>query len=202
MKRQAPTQTKGIKELHQKQGVYLFWAYERGFRHAQRGFSLIEMLVVISIIALILGVGTGVALRMNAEARRVQTREMMQGLLAVNDEYKKVRQSTAIGVDSGSSSSSAEQFVAASLTVPTCENIMLTALNSSSQAAFERTYKNGSIFDRWGTEIEYRSSNDGSGTGPSTGVSNSDLPISRDPFFASAGPDETFGTDDDITTRD
>lgn len=139
-------------------------------------------------------------MKMTAEARRVQTREMMQGLLAVNTEYKAIREGDEISVDSPSSDSSAKQFVAACKTITICEEIMLTALNSSQSSALDRIYKNDSIYDRWGTELEYRSRNDGSGTGPSTGVSNAKLPVSRDPFFASAGPDKTWGTEDDIDT--
>ncbi|MEM9346303.1 MAG: type II secretion system protein [Planctomycetota bacterium] len=188
-----------------KQGVHLFLVQKRRFCRQRYGFSLIEILVVVSLIALILAIGTAVALRANAEQRRDQTRQMMEALLAANDEYKAVRKSTAISHTGPTAGlSSAEQFVAACLEIQTCETIMLAALNSSTSTALDRIYKDNSIFDRWGTELEYRQSNDQSGNGPANQagdtVANNLLPRSRDPFFASAGPDKEWGTDDDITT--
>ncbi|MEO0477519.1 MAG: type II secretion system protein [Planctomycetota bacterium] len=193
---------KGETGMIQKPSVHSIWGRKRRLMRRQQGFSLIEILVVISIITLIIGVGTAVALKMTAEARKEQTRAMMEGLISANTEHKAVR-GAGIGV-SASGGSSASQFVTACLQVKTCEEIMLAAMNSSTQQAFERTYKNGSIFDRWGTELEYRSSNNQTGNGPANQagvtVANSALPLSRDPFFASAGPDKTWDTDDDITT--
>lgn len=171
--------------------------------------------MALSIIALLLGIGTAAALKMTAEARREQTRAMMEGLLSANDEYKAVRQGTSIshtGVFNGLTLSSAERFVASCLQIKTCEEIMMVALNSSTSQALERIYRNGnagsnsinSVYDRWGTELQYRQFNDQTGTGPANesgpGIANNLLPISRDPFFASAGPDKQWGTDDDITT--
>ncbi len=129
---------------------------------------------------------------------------MMKGLLAVNDEYKAIRGQGSISVNNSSGLSSAEQFVAACLQIGTCEDIMLAAISSSSGSELNRIYKDGntskSLFDRWGTELEYRWSNNQTGSGPVTGVDNAILPLSRDPFFASAGPDGEWDTDDDINT--
>ncbi len=201
--------------LVQKPSVHLFLGRKRRFTALRRGFSLIEILVVVSIIGLILGIGTAAALKMTAEARKEQTRAMMEGLLSANDEYKAVRQGSSIshtGPTAGLSST--EQFVQACLQIKTCEEIMMAALSSSSKAALERIYKDGggnalkSVYDRWGTEIEYRQSNDQTGVGPANekgdSIANNQFPLSRDPFFVSAGPDKVFGdnngTNDDITT--
>lgn len=178
---------------------------------------MIEILVVVSIIGLLVAIGATVAVRATIEGRKEQTRAMMEGLLSANDEYKAVRQGAAIshqGPFNGLTLSSTERFVASCLQIKTCEDIIISAMNSGSAEAFQRTYRNGggnatynSVYDRWGTEIEYRVRNDGSaGAGPAredgSTVDNSDLPVSRDPFFVSAGPDKDFGTDDDISTTD
>ena len=174
---------------------------------------------MISIIALIIGVGAAVALRVTSEARREQTRSMMKGLLSANEEFKAIRKGGSLDDSgkllNGDEVSSTEAFVATCRSIKTCEEIMMSALNSSTSQALERTLKdmdgNGydSIYDRWGTELEYRfnnNENDQNGAGPENEngdtVDNDLLPLSRDPFFASAGPDKTWGTDDDITTLD
>ena len=200
--------------MDQKPNVHCLAAQKRRFSRRRRGFSLIEILVVLSIIALLLGIGVVVALRMTTEARREQTRAMMEGLLSANDEYKAVRQGSSIshtGDFNGETLSSTERFIASCLQIKTCEEIMMNALNSSTSDSLDRIYRNGggsgnykSVYDRWGTELEYRQSNGQTGTGPAnesgSAVDNDKLPRSRDPFFASAGPDKEWGTDDDITT--
>lgn len=213
MRHNAPNDDQGEKEMDQKPSVHPLIAQKCRIARDRRGFSLIEILVALSIIALLLGIGTAAALKMTAEARREQTRAMMEGLLSANDEYKAVRQGASIshtGDFNGLTLSSAERFVASCLQIKTCEEIMMAALNSSTSQALERIYRNGggssykSVYDRWGTELQYRQFNDQTGTGPANesgaGIANNLLPISRDPFFASAGPDKQWGTDDDITT--
>ena len=206
MRHNAQNDDQGVIQMDQKPGVHCFEDQKRRSSRRRRGFSLIEILVVLSIIALLLSIGVVVALRMTTEARREQTRAMMEGLLSANDEYKAVRQGASISHTADGSLSSTENFVEACLEIKTCEEIMMVALNSSTSQGLERIYKNGSIFDRWGTELEYRQSNDQTGTGPANQngdtVDNDKLPRSRDPFFASAGPDKAWGTDDDITTTE
>lgn len=167
--------------------------------------------MAISVIALLISIGAVTAGRMLREARVEQNRAMMEGLLSANDEYKAVRQGPNIShTGPVANLSSTEQFVNACLQIKTCEAIMLSALNSGGPDAFARTFFDGngngqnSVYDRWGTEIEYRQQNNQMGVGPvneeGVAVSNADLPRSRDPFFASAGPDQIWGNDDDITT--
>lgn len=207
MQNRAPQRCKADSKTTQNLGVYSFFGKKRGFSPRCDGFSLIELLVVISIIGLVLGIGTAVALKMTTEARRTQTRAMMNGLLSANDQYKSVHGTEISHTEPIAGLSSTEQYVEACLTIKACEEIMMSALSSASSAALERTYKDGTVFDRWGTEIEYRTSNDPRSATPTPPanqagdtVANSVLPLSSDPFFASAGPDETWDTDDDITT--
>lgn len=183
-----------------------------------RAFSLIELLVVVGIIALILGIGAAAAVKITAEARKEQTKAMMNGLLGANEEFKAVRKEGNVNhtgnfpinwsdaANRGSSQSSSERFISAISTVQDAKTAMMAAINSGSEESIAEIFGDFDsdgfyeLRDRWGSEIEYRSANDGSGTGPVTNVDNRLLPLSRSPFFISRGPDKQFGTDDDITT--
>lgn len=162
------------------------------------GFTITELLVAISIIAVLLGIGATAGVKMYGSYHSEQVKAMMNGLLGANEEYKAVRgQGPAPDNDSGSSSQS---FVTAMNQVGTAEKMMVAAMNSSTGDAFEKTFRNNKIYDRWDTEIQYRTDNDGTGT--QSGVDNDKLPKSPFPFFVSAGPDGEFGTDDDISTTE
>ena len=107
--------------------------------------------------------------------------------------------------------SSSERFVMACAVSPTTLRMMKAAIGSAGEERAKLMYadKDGDgiheIYDLWGTQVEYRTSNDGKGNGPKTGIENRLLPISDRPFFISAGPDQTFGpgrdgVNDDIAT--
>lgn len=203
--------------IGQKQSVYLFNGSNQRFCGRRRGFSLIEILVVVSIIGLLVGIGTVAGVKMTVEARKEQTRAMMESLLAANDEYKAVTRGQSIA-ESGPvpgtifTIGGTERYIEVCSQIKSCDKIVKAALFSSSKEANERVLRDGnsngfkSVYDRWGTPIEYRSFNDQTGAladsplNDGNRVLNSLLPLSRDPFFASAGPDEEWGTDDDITT--
>lgn len=174
--------------------------------------------MVVSIIALLAGIGTAVGVKMNVEARRVQVRAMLDGLKGAQEEFLAKRQQGRInhtgsypinwGTLSGNPSlSSSERLVYGCKTIKAAEEMMMAALRSGPESSFDIIYQdkdnNGyyEVYDRWGTEIEYRSANGGNGTGPKTGVSNSLLPLTPGPVLVSAGPDKEFGTDDDIHTE-
>lgn len=186
-------------------------------RH-QAGFSLVELLVTIAIIVLLISIGAVVATKLVAQARLTEARTMLEALKGVNEEYKALQGQTinvsgttpinwALVAGSGKMSS-VERFVYICKQNATLDTMLMSAIRNENEAVFKDRFQDSDrnsftdIRDRWFTQIEYRKSNNGKGSGPSTAVANSKLPISRNPFFASAGPDREWGTDDDITTED
>lgn len=211
--------------MSQKLGVHSFLTSKRHFTasgaRSQAGFSLVELLVVISITAFLLSIGVAVAVRMLAEARRTQVRAVLDGLKGANEQFKVVRGNkvnvditvtapvdwTRVGINASELSSSEMLVYALQLDSKT-DNLMQSALRGGGESAYKREYKDDDgdgffeIYDRWGTEIEYRPFNTGNGTSPGgTDVDNDKLPITRSALLVSAGPDEEFGTVDDISTE-
>lgn len=182
---------------------------------------------MVGLIALLAAIGVTVAVSMTVQARNTQVRAMMDGLKGVSDEYRKINKqnineagSYPINwnrVTNSENKSSIERFVYAASANQTTNTMMQAAVRSSGETTFKKTFiiSNGfndafknnkpyfaEIRDRWGTQIEYRASNNGEGTGPGTGVRNDDLPLSPSPILVAAGKDKKFGTDDDISTED
>lgn len=204
-------------KVDQKPNVHPIGSSKGRNRRHSAGFSLVELLVAISVILLLVGIGAVVAVRMNVEARRVQIRAMLDGLKGAQDEFVAKRQQGKInhsgsypidwGALSGNPSlSSSERLVYGCQTIKAADDMMMAALRSGPEGSFDIIYKDADnnsyyeIYDRWGTEIEYRSSNGGNGTGPKTGIANNLLPSTPGVILVSAGPDQEFGTDDDIHT--
>lgn len=186
------------------------------------------MLLVVAIITALLGVGAAVSTKVIVEARKRHVKSMLQGMLGANEQFSAIQQKGAVNhagnypidwnSNNGGLLGSAERFVRGIRQVSSAEDMLMAAVKSGSEQDFKRTFADNDndgteeIYDRWGTQIEYRSSNNGVGTGPAfrksrdiassvTTIANSDLPLSKGPIFVSAGPDKTFGTEDDITSE-
>lgn len=191
------------------------------FSRRQAGFTLIEIMVTVGIIILLLGIGIVAGTRFIAEGKKEQTRSMLKGLMGAHTEFQAQRNQGSLNHDgnnpinwdkdvkNGGRFTSSERFVWGCQQIKKVEDKMMAALNSGGQETFRKIWANkktgspvNEIYDIWGTELEYRSKNDGKGTGPNSSVKNSDLPLSRAPFFVSAGPDKKFGTEDDISSLD
>ena len=186
------------------------------------GFTLIEILVVISIIALLIGLVAGGALIAQGSATVNRTQSLMRSLLGAQEEFKS---QSGLGIDlnhdgispvnwgagpfaqnapgfTGSAGagglSSSERFVVGSFLFEQSAD----ALRAAAQGRGTLVDNDGDGFlelhDPWDNEILYRNGNDQ--TGSFDGINNNLLPLNRSPFFISAGKDGEFGTDDDITT--
>jgi len=213
--------------MGQKQSVYSFSSQKSRFRsrianrRRSAGFSLVELMVVVGIIILLLGIGLVAGTKFIAEGKKEQTKAMLDGLLGANTEFIAKRKGSVnhdgktpidwSKVQNGSALSSSERFVYACSQIESVELQLNAAVSSSGQKSLERIYVDSTssdpdrvkeIYDTWGTEVEYRSFNNGEGRGPVTNVANINLPLSKSPFFVSAGPDKRFGTEDDIMTID
>jgi Tfp pilus assembly protein PilE len=213
--------------MGQKQDVCLIQVSKRRFcarrsnRRRAAGFSLVELMVVVGIIILLLGIGLVAGTKFIAEGKKEQTKAMLDGLLGANTEYIAKRKSSVnhdgktpvdwSKVKNGGALSSCERFVYACSQIEAVAVQLNAALTSSGQKSMDRIYYDSTssdpdsvkeIYDTWGTQVEYRSFNNGEGRGPVTNVPNDKLPLSKSPFFVSAGPDKMFGTEDDIMTID
>ena len=204
-------------KVDQKPGVYSLLSQKSAFVRRSAGFTTIELMVVVGIIILLLGIGLVTGTRFITEGKKEQTLSMMNGLIGANTEFQAQRQQGSVNHDgkfpinwtdgkASKATSSIERFVYACSTNKAVDQAMTNAVVSAGEKSMQRTFKDidndkiNEIYDPWGTLIEYRSINNGDGKGPGTNVANNLLPLSKDAFFVSAGPDKKFGTDDDITT--
>lgn len=202
--------------IGQKPNVHPFNRFKGGFSRRSAGFTTIELMVAVSIIILLLGIGFVASSKYIGEARKEQVRSSMTGLMGANEEFKAKRKGGSINHEGGNPMdwtgndarrySSTERFVKACRLYEASDKQVTAAMLSGQKEVNRRVFDDKDndgieeIYDVWETQLEYRLFNDGKGSGPVTNVSNELLPLSRSPFFVSAGPDKQFGTEDDITT--
>ena len=194
-------------------------------KRSRTGFTLIEILIVISVAALLIGLIAIGAIKAQDAASRNRAQSMMRSLIGAQEEYKSQSGlGLAINHDNISPSpinwslgpfaqnapgatgsagagglSSSERFVVACFLYEPAENI----LQAAAQGANTLVDDDGDGFlelrDPWDNEIHYRNDNTHDG-GMFDGIPNDDLPQSRSPYFVSAGKDGDIGTNDDINT--
>lgn len=167
---------------------------------AARGFTLIEILVTISIIALLLGISAFGVIKVQQGAQRNRVKAMFESLHGAQTNYQSANQSRII--HDGGALSSSEYFVFACLQHPDSAEAMKSATNGPDTYVDKDGDGNFEILDPWGTPILYIAINNADGTANNStdNEPNTKFPVSRDPFFVSAGQDGEFGTDDDITS--
>ncbi|MEM9415017.1 MAG: prepilin-type N-terminal cleavage/methylation domain-containing protein [Planctomycetota bacterium] len=172
----------------------------RRSRRISSGFTLIEILVVISIIVLLIGIVTTGALIARNGAQRNRTQSMMRALMAAVDEHEivfSVKPPHDVTAPAGLTSS--ETLVWACNRDPKLRSLVVASMQG--RGVFEDNDGDGieELYDPWDRQIAYRNGNE-AGSPNIDGINHTDLPFHRDPFFVSAGKDGAFGTDDDIST--
>ena len=192
-------------------------------RRSRPGFTLVEILATISLIALLIALISVGAIKAQGAASRSQAQSMMRSLLGAQEQFKSdsefgldINHNGKIPIDwdrgtfdrnvpgaTGSAGadglSSSERFVVACLLFEATENILRAAAQDANTLVDDDDDGFLELRDPWDNEVHYRSRNTRDGN-VFDGIDNDDLPQSRSPYFLSAGKDGTINTDDDINT--
>jgi prepilin-type N-terminal cleavage/methylation domain-containing protein len=163
-------------------------------------FTLVELLVTISIIALLAGLVTYGVTAMKGTSEISRTKTLLQGLKAVDIEYR--AQSGYIVPFDGTADTAEESIEAF------CDDVvafddpqeMLVSLGEDYLRDTDSDAIPNQVIDAWGEPVQYRAymqeqapAFTGAGDLPARGTQ-----LEPQPYFASAGPDGVFGTNDDI----
>ncbi len=149
-----------------------------------RGFSLVEILVVVAIIILLVGIGVAVSGAMQQRALAQQTKLALAELRAIASEYQTVTGSSftyTSNTFNATDAASITKFTEAAYEVPSCQP-MFDRLHRDGMTSGAPASGGFRINDAWDNAVQYRSSSDGS-------VARK----SDQPFFASAGADGKWG---------
>lgn len=163
------------------------------------GFTLVEMLVVVGIIALTTGIVVSMALQVHNSAKERElatTFGLLKGALQAYHEetgaFPVQRATDPTGVapeDLGAflidSAADHVQLVYDALHSIPASRVFLTKLNAAVVKGDVSLGEPVRLYDLWGTPLDY-------------------VYVGKESFpaFISAGPDKTFGTEDDINSRE
>jgi prepilin-type N-terminal cleavage/methylation domain-containing protein len=176
-------------------------ADHRGFA-GRGGFTLIELLVVVAIIAVLVGLVLGGASAVKTSSQNSSTQILLQKLKTVDIEYR--AQSGYIVSFFGTEPNegdSIKKFVAEVSGFSEVKKLLIAAGEKYVQST-DADPDPETVVDAWGTLVQYRAYMEDEAPAYS-GIGVGDLPArgTKDepqPYFASAGPDMKFGTEDDI----
>ncbi|MEM1213386.1 MAG: prepilin-type N-terminal cleavage/methylation domain-containing protein [Planctomycetota bacterium] len=179
---------------------------------SQRGFGLIELLVVISIIALFLGLGFAAFSYVRSQADQETAYALLTQALNAETEYKaqtgrvmvdneadlqtllgttaqvNAPGATGTALISNMSNPSSEVFVWQALSLPAAASMLRAAAGEN---GLDDTDNDGflELIDPWGNPVEFRTQN------PDTfGTRDNQFPNHGAPFLISNGPDGLPGT--------
>lgn len=158
------------------------------------GFSLTELLVVISIITILVAIGAVAAMRSYSTAAAQQTRITLAVLKGIAQEYETVTGSPVWHTTPNPPNDPIERFVQTVRQVSTAAK-MLPSIGKESLGDFDGD-GNDEVVDGWGRLLKYRQSNLND-TDPTTPPYDNTLPEHPRPFFASKGEDGQWSVNDD-----
>jgi prepilin-type N-terminal cleavage/methylation domain-containing protein len=157
-------------------------------RRYKHGLSLVEMLIVISVIALLATMVVGIASRIDNQSKEKllkSTFALLEGALEEYREYQGVFPAQPVK-DFTNVSAHSELLYRELYSIPSSRKI----LDKVSDSLIKHDFDSGAvppvpeIYDPWGMPLDYRY-----------------VPGDSFPELVSAGPDKTFDTADDITNR-
>jgi len=161
---------------------------------ARPGFSLIEILVAVSIIVILVGIAGFAWSSMVEQGKVSSTKALLQQLQSIEAEYRIQAGSSHNHQVTPASAPSyvdtpMERFVYVAMQIPEARDMMKT-ISGSHAIDQDDDGITDQVVDDFGNPVTYRLNADASDP--------DNLPVYPRPFFASAGNDGEFGTDDDL----
>ena len=174
---------------------------------AAGGFTLIEVLVVVSIIVLLLGVVGGGWLVARDRAQTRVVRVALSQLAGTSTEYGvQTRQIVLYGSgysnNNDSDYASIEAFITAVKDNARPAYDLLQTVNESLRIDMDNDGEPERLNDTWGRAIRYYPGTETYPPSASFDPPALGLPLRKQPYFASAGPDGQWGSIDNDNVRD
>jgi prepilin-type N-terminal cleavage/methylation domain-containing protein len=159
-------------------------------RRNKYGFTLIEMLVVVALIAILASMVIGVASHLDAKAKQNGIKGALLLLDGALEEYREFKDKFPEQLEQNYANAAAHsEYLYYELnSVPDSASILEKISNSLIENKYAATGTplgtSPEIYDPWATALDYRYT-----------------PGENFPLMVSAGPDKKFGTADDISNR-
>jgi prepilin-type N-terminal cleavage/methylation domain-containing protein len=155
-------------------------------RKYEHGVTLVEILIVVSVIAILATMVVGLATRMDSQAKEKGVESIFVLLEGALQEYHEFTDGFPEQPerDSANAAAHSEYLYDELRSVSSSRNILEKINDSLLENKYGAAETPPEIYDPWGTTLDYRY------------VLGDHFPV-----LLSAGPDRNFGTDDDMSNR-